>query len=341
MLVFDDKTKYLFIGLNLKFILPLVVFFSILNSIFEVYQTYLDNQLDSQNLLLIVYLATFVPVFFLVRFIIRKILFWWYTLSCQRVQDIEEFTRLAFKLRLIKSNTPIPKVSRIGQLNIREEVMNLLGSEGAKPKNTSAPIVPSGDETVIYYSQKWRKKMMVNRILLGLISSFFDGLQLVMVLGILFVIIAPDDFKSTGARIFGISLLTGFYLRALWPTITAIRCCFNPKLMILSREKIIIYYVKGTLHNSFMNSISYNGTFDPEWYYIQNFEINGTQLSFDYLSSAESRILQKVSFDIKNCDLPTDELWSYLEFYFNEYKKNPDKRPPKTRFTFSFLGAKL
>ncbi|MFN4931596.1 MAG: hypothetical protein ACK5HE_09315, partial [Bacteroidota bacterium] len=68
------------------------------------------------------------------------------------------------------------------------------------------------------------------------------------------------------------------------------------------------------------------------------FELHGTLLSFDCLNSVDSRNIQKVSFDIKHCELTTDELWNYLVFYFNEYKKNPSLYPRKTRYTYTFFG---
>ena len=339
MFELNHKLTYILIGLFLKWILPIIVYFSILNSIFEFYQTYVYHELNDPILADFIYFATFIPVFFLVRFVFQKIMHYWYTMSCQRLEDIEEFTRLALLFRLIKKNTPRPKVSRIGNLNIRDQVMSLLGNEGAEHKIPSNPIGPIGDETVIYYSQKSQKKIIIIRILYGLIQSLVVGIGLVILLAVFFgTTTGPDDFKSTGARIFGISLLTGLSIRALWPTITAIRYCFNRKLMILSREKIVIYGLESTLHSSFMKSKVYNVIFDPEWHYIKNFELNGTLLSFDCLNSVDSRNIQKVSFDIKHCELTTDELWNYLVFYFNEYKKNPSLYPRKTRYTYTFFG---
>lgn len=339
MFELNHKLTYLLIGLFLKWILPIIVYFSMLNSIFEFYQIYVYHELNDPILVYFIYFATFIPVFFLVRFVFQKIMQYWYIISCKIVEDLEEFTRLALLFRLIKKNTPRPKVSRIGNLNIRDQVMSLLGDEGAESKIPTNPIMPIGDETVIYYSQKSQKKIIIMRILYGLIQSLVVGIGLVVMLAVFFgTTTGPDDFKSTWARIFGISLLTGLSIRALWPTITAIRYCFNRKLMILSREKIVIYGLESTLHSSFMKSKVYNVIFDPEWHYIKNFELHGTLLSFDCLNSVDSRNIQKVSFDIKHCELTTDELWGYLKFYYNEYKKNPDKYPRKIRYTFSFFG---
>ncbi|MFN7294907.1 MAG: hypothetical protein ACK5T9_01470, partial [Bacteroidota bacterium] len=67
------------------------------------------HELNDPILVYFIYFATFIPVFFLVRFVFPKIMQYWYIISCKIVEDLEEFTRLALLFRLIKKNTPRPK----------------------------------------------------------------------------------------------------------------------------------------------------------------------------------------------------------------------------------------